>query len=76
MVNIVASDDLTTQGAKASSNMILTLLNRNNLVPIRCQPQPPPTILGGHGNHFFVSETSDSNSEKLMKMFPVVALFS
>ena len=33
LVNIMAVDDLATQGARASAAMTLTLLNRDNLVP-------------------------------------------
>ena len=35
IVNIMAADDLATQGARASASMILTLLNRINSVPAR-----------------------------------------
>ena len=33
IVNIIAADDLATQGAMASATMILIELNRDNLVP-------------------------------------------
>ena len=35
IVNIMAADVLATQGARASTTMILTMLNRINLVPTR-----------------------------------------
>ena len=35
IVNIVGADVLATQGARASATMLLTMLNRNNSVPIR-----------------------------------------
>ena len=33
IVNIMAADDLATQGARASAPMMFTMLNRINLVP-------------------------------------------
>ena len=35
IVNIMGTDVLAIQGARASATMILTMLNRNNLVPAR-----------------------------------------
>ena len=34
--NIMATDDLATQGARASAAMILTQLNHDSTVPARC----------------------------------------
>ena len=36
-VNIMAADDLATQGARASATMMLTELNQDNSVPTRCE---------------------------------------
>ena len=35
IVNIMAADDLATQGARASATMTLALLNRDNSAPVR-----------------------------------------
>ena len=35
IVNIMGADVLTTQEARASTSMIMTMLNRNNSVPAR-----------------------------------------